>query len=91
MIRGGKRGEGYIRGAGFVSTIVRDLLGIERKWVKDRTEVMDSISIHEARRKGKEEGERDEKEQRGDQIGSCVSFRAAGSHRNLSGSGLRFA
>jgi hypothetical protein len=34
------------------------------------------------RREG--EGKRDEKEQRGDQIGSCVSFRAAGSHRNLS-------
>lgn len=31
---------GYIRGAGFVSAIGCDLLGIERKWVKDRTEVM---------------------------------------------------
>src|SRR6266852_4592435 len=38
------------------------------------------------RREGEGEGERerDEKEQKGDQIGSCVSFRAAGSHRNLS-------
>ena len=34
--------------------------------------------------RGEGKGERDEKEQRGDQIGSCVSFRAAGSHRNLS-------
>jgi hypothetical protein len=34
--------------------------------------------------RGEGKGKRDEKEQRGDQIGSCVSFRAAGSHRNLS-------
>jgi hypothetical protein len=33
-----------------------DLLGIERKWVKDRTEVMDSISIHEAKGRGKGKG-----------------------------------
>jgi hypothetical protein len=57
---GRKRKErgGYIRGAGFVSTIGSwsDLLGVERKWVKDRTEVMNSISIHEAKGRGKGKG-----------------------------------
>jgi hypothetical protein len=71
---------GYIRGAGFVSAIASDLLGIGRKWVKDRTEVIGFD--FDSRGEGK--GKKDEKEQRGDQIGSCVSFRAAGSHRNLS-------
>jgi hypothetical protein len=49
---------GYIRGAGFVSAIGgwSDLLGMERKWVKDRTEVMNSISIHEAKGRGRGKG-----------------------------------
>lgn len=57
---------GYIRGAGFVSAIACDLLGIERKWVKDRTEVMGFDFDSRG------EGKRDEKEQRADQIGSPV-------------------
>jgi hypothetical protein len=46
---------GYIRGAGFVSAIASDLLGMERKWVKDRTEVMgfDFDSRGEGKGKGK--------------------------------------
>jgi hypothetical protein len=50
---------GYIRGAGFVSAIGCDLLGMERKWVKDRTEVMGFD--FDSRGEGK--GKRDEKEQ----------------------------
>jgi hypothetical protein len=46
---------GYIRGAGFVSAIASDLLGMERKWVKERTEVMgfDFDSRGEGKGKGK--------------------------------------
>jgi hypothetical protein len=50
----------------------------------DGSDEFDFDSRGEGKGKGKGKGKRDEKEQRGDQIGSCVSFRAAGSHRNLS-------
>ena len=65
-------------GSGICIYDTTDLRGIERKWVKDRTgndggRVCDSISIQEAK------GERDKTSQAGHQIGSCVSFRAAGS------------
>lgn len=51
-------------GAGFVSTIGgwSDLLGRERKWVKDRTEVMNSISIHEAKGRGRGKGTKKSRE-----------------------------
>ena len=68
-----ERIEWLYTGSGICIYDATDLRGIERKWVNDRRGCV--IRFRFTKRRGKGQNE----PQAGDQIGSCVSFRAAGS------------